>query len=384
MITPAVSMLKALVVTPADHFPSRAHVLRPALFSQLLHSTFCTGEVFVPCRQPAAAFRAHMLTTIPARIQRQYDWGLRLQAPPLPTARILPKPSKGLMKARAIVSFFRTRAAPLLTLFGALIFELTKITFPHIPGQLSVQDLIQQLWDALSNADPEQFVQLISQDLSGFFTSILVERFHQALQVLLHQYDLKVGLQNVSHWSVFEIKSDYRKRIFKGKWCRMTKIPRVFHAEDLQLLLDFVIASSHFDIWIPLSSSTWSSNGITGCPTPLQFSRRRGSIKLCCPYSTAYLWHERDVDNRFILLRSSADPSAILDNFLSLEFYRPPVMLETQHAQEVLGYNCDSRSRTIAPQLPDHPSQIKGVRSANDDLFTYSSWSSRSWLEANL
>ena len=99
-------------VTPADHFPSRAHVLCPALFSQLLHSTFCTGEVFVPCRQPAAAFRAHMLTTIPARIQRQYAWGLRLQAP-LPTARILPKPSKDWMKARPINLFFRTWAAHL-------------------------------------------------------------------------------------------------------------------------------------------------------------------------------------------------------------------------------------------------------------------------------
>ena len=91
-------------------------------------------------------------------------------------------------------------------------------------------------------------------------------------------------------------------------------------------------------------------------------------------------WHERDVDNRFILLRSSAGPSAILDNFLSLEFYRPPVMLETQHDHKVLGYNYDSLSRTITLQLPDHPSQIKGLRSANDDLYTYSSWPSRSWL----
>ena len=147
------------------------------------------------------------------------------------------------MKARPIISFFRTWAAPLLTVFGALIFELTKITFPHIPGQLSVQDIIRQLWDALSNARSTRFAGLIR-----LFTSIPVERFHQALQVLLHQYDLKVGLQNVSHWSVFEIKSEYRKRIFKGKWGRMTKIPRVLHAEDLQILLDSVIANSHFEI----------------------------------------------------------------------------------------------------------------------------------------
>ena len=67
------------------------------------------------------------------------------------------------------------------------------------------------------------------------------------------------------------------------------------------------------------------------------------------------IWHERYVDNRFILLRSFADPPAILDNSLSLEFYRPPVMLEMQHDQKVLGYNCDSLSRTITPQLPPPP-----------------------------
>ena len=86
------------------------------------------------------------------------------------------------------------------------------------------------------------------------------------------------------------------------------------------------------------------------------------------------------MDNRFILLRDSAPITAVLKNFLSLEFYRPPVMLETQNDNKVLGHMCDSSSRTITPQLPEHPSQIKGVRSANDRMFTYSSWSSRSWL----
>ena len=37
-IAPTVSLLKNWVVTPADNFPSRAHVLCPALFSRLLHS----------------------------------------------------------------------------------------------------------------------------------------------------------------------------------------------------------------------------------------------------------------------------------------------------------------------------------------------------------
>ena len=187
------------VVIPADHFPSRAHVICPTLFSTLLHKTFCTGEVFALCRESAASFRAEVVTMIPSRLQHRYAWGLRLHAP-LPTARILPKPTKDWLKARPIISFFRTWAAPLLTVFGALIFELTKITFPDVPGQLSVQELAQQLWDALSSADP-----IVSQDMSGFLTSIPTERPHQALQVLLHRYDQVVGLRNASHWSVYEV-----------------------------------------------------------------------------------------------------------------------------------------------------------------------------------
>ena len=58
-----------------------------------------------------------------------------------------------------------------------------------------------------------EYIQLVSQDLSGFFTSIPTERFHQALQVLLHRYDQVVGLRNTSHWSVYGVKSDHRRRV---------------------------------------------------------------------------------------------------------------------------------------------------------------------------
>ena len=163
--------LSSWVVIPADHFPSRAHVICPSLFAILMHKTFCSGEVFSLCRESAASFRSEVVTTIPSLLHQRYAWGLRLQAP-LPTARILPKPTKDWQRARPIISFFRTWAAPFLTVFGALIFELTKVTFPDIPGRLSVQELVQQLWDALSKTDPAEYIHLVSQDLSGFFTSI--------------------------------------------------------------------------------------------------------------------------------------------------------------------------------------------------------------------
>ena len=211
--------------------------------AQLCFPLCCTR----PFAQEKYALRRESAASFRAEVQHRYAWGLRLHAP-LPTARILPKPTKDWLKARPIISFFRTWAAPLLTVFGALIFELTKITFPDVPGQLSVQELVHQLWDALSSADPTEYIQLVSQDLSGFFTSIPTERFHQALQVLLHLYDQVVGLRNASHWSVYEVKSDHRRRVFKGKWRRQTKVPWTFREEDLQCLLDFVIDNSHFEI----------------------------------------------------------------------------------------------------------------------------------------
>ena len=383
-----VASLSSWVVIPAGHFPSRAHVVCPSLFAILMQKTFCSGDVFSLCRESAASFRSEVVTTVPPLLLQRYVWGLRLQAP-LPTARILPKPTKDWQKARPIISFFRTWAAPFLTVFGALIFELTKVTFPDIPGQLSVQELVQQLWEALSKADPAEYIHLVSQNLSGFFTSIPTERFHQALQVLLHRYDQVVGLRRSSQWSVYEVKSDHRRRMFKGKWRRQTKVPRTFREQDLRCLLDFVIDNSHFEInGYLFRQERGVAMGSPAAPPLCNlvatvedffWHQTMCSLRFRMP-DVGVIWHERYVDNRFILLRDSASQSPVLQNFLSLEFYRPPVMLEVQHDDKVLGYRCDSSSRTITPQLPDHHSQIKGIRSANDQMFTYSSWSSRSWL----
>ena len=186
--------LSSWVVIPADHFPSRAHVICPSLFAMLMHKTFCTGEVFSLCRESAASFRAEVVTMVPARLQHRYAWGLRLHAP-LPTARILPKPTKDWLKARPIISFFRTRAVPLLTVFGALIFELTKVTFPDVPGQLSVQELVQQLWDALSREEPTEYIN---------------SWYHRTSPVSSHPYPLNVFIKlcrsyftAMIRWSVY-------------------------------------------------------------------------------------------------------------------------------------------------------------------------------------
>ena len=308
-----VASLSSWVVIPADHFPSRAHVICPSLFAILMHKTFCSGEVFSLCQESAASFRSEVATTMPSLLYQRYAWGLRLQAP-LPTARILPKPIKDWQKARPIVS---------------LIFELTKVTFPDIPGQLSVQELVQQLWDALSKADPAEYIHLVSQDLSGFFTSTPTERFHQALQVLLHRYDQVVGLRRCSQWSVYELKSDHRRRMFKGKWRRQTKVPRTFREQDLRYLLDFVTDNSHFEINGYLFRQERGVEMGSPAAPPLCnlvatvedffWHQTMCSLRFRMP-DVGVIWHERYVDNRFILLCDFAPHSPVLRSFFPWNF----------------------------------------------------------------
>ena len=50
-LRPTARALNAWVVIPADHFPSRAHVICLTLFSILMNKTFRTGEVFTRCRK---------------------------------------------------------------------------------------------------------------------------------------------------------------------------------------------------------------------------------------------------------------------------------------------------------------------------------------------
>ena len=59
-----VASLSSWVVIPADHFPSRAHVICPSLFAILMRKTFCSGDVFSLCCESAALFRSEVATTV--------------------------------------------------------------------------------------------------------------------------------------------------------------------------------------------------------------------------------------------------------------------------------------------------------------------------------
>ena len=289
--------------------------------------------------------------------------------------------------------FFRTRATILLTVFGALIFELTKVTFPEIPGQLSVHDLVQQLWDAMDMSPVDADLLLVSQDLSGFFTSIPTHRSKQASDVLLLRYVHQHGFYQSQRWSVFQIKSDTRRRIFKGKWCKQTKVPRSVHAEDIHILLEFVLDNSHFKVNGFLFRQL---RGVAmGSPAAPPLCNLVATVEDYFWHHTmralrvnihrfGIVWHQRYVDNRFILIQHPLPVSPYVQQFMSLEFYGPPVLLETQHDDKVLGYRCNATLRDITPQLPEHSSQLKSLRSANDTIYSTSSWLSRccSFVEA--
>ena len=119
--------------------------------------------------------------------------------------------------------------------------------------------------------------------------------------------------------------------MFKGKWRRQTKVPRTFREEDLQCLLDFVIDNSHFEINGYLFRQ---ERGVAmGSPAAPPLCNLVATVEGFFWHQTmatlrfempdfGVIWHEHYVDNRFILLRDAAPSTAVLRNFLPLEFYR--------------------------------------------------------------
>ena len=117
-------------------------------------------------------------------------------------------------------------------------------------------------------------------------------------------------------------------KLFKLFYINMTS-KSVFRMYHIGRLLDFVIANSHFEINGYLFRQ---ARGVAmGSPAAPPLCNLVATVEDFCFWHQTVtssqcrlpdfgvIWHERYVDNRFILLRSSADPSAALDNFLSLE-----------------------------------------------------------------
>ena len=102
---PTARALTTWVVIPADHFPSRAHVICPTLFSTLLHKAFCTGEVFALCNEPAASFRAEVVTMIPPQLRQRYAWGYDSTHPFLLLAFCPNRPRTGSKRDQSFLSF---------------------------------------------------------------------------------------------------------------------------------------------------------------------------------------------------------------------------------------------------------------------------------------
>ena len=167
------------------------------------------------------------------------------------------------------------------------------------------------------------------------------------------------------------------------------KVPGIVHAEDIHILLDFVLDNSHFEVNGFLFRQL---RGVAmGSPAAPPLCNFVATVEDYFWHHTMHtlrvnihrfgiVWHQRYVDNRFILIQHPLSVSPYVQQFMSLEFYGPPVLLETQHDDKVLGYRCNSTLRTVTPQLPELSSQLKSLRSASEAIYSTSSWLSRCWL----
>ena len=206
---------------------------------------------------------------------------------------------------------------------------------------------------------------LHNQDLAGFFVSIPLPRFLQAVKLLLckacdlQERDLSEGLHGV-YVTVDMTSATAPMRLFKGRYC--SPAPKVYSIR-MDLFMMAVELSFKFSLFTVGRQVVQQSRGApmvsplspSVCHAVLSlFEHQYLSRMLLSPILTSsQRWVGRYVDNRLTLLSPMLAKLAVFTAFLHEEVYGPPVLLEYEDGDIFLGFHMDlarMETRFVQPQ----------------------------------
>ena len=183
-------------------------------------------------------------------------------------------------------------------------------------------------------------VTLHNQDLAGFFVSIPLHRFLQAVKLLLceandlQEFDLRDGLNGV-YVTVDMTNATAPMRLFRGRYC--SPAPKVYSIR-MDLFMMAVELSFTFSLLAVGRQAVQQSRGAPmGSPfspsvchaVMLLFEHQYFSQSLLSPITpSSQCWVGRYVDNRLTLLSPMLEKLPMFAAFLHEEVYGPPVLLE--------------------------------------------------------
>ena len=377
-------VLDGFVLHIEDHCPGQTRVFCPQVYFRLIEATFFDDVVFEPLAGSSAQVRSCLLEFLPKDFRSKYSWGIN-EAAELPYSYIFPKRKKKWTTARPIIAFSGSVFATLLKAIATLLTSLTKLVFPetfHFRDVFETFHDLKQFFKFHGHRFQSDRYSMDNDDLSGFFTSIPQDRIEMAIDIFLMEYLDKQRTKDIRSltFTVLDNKGTTDGRVIRGKARTET--------------------ASHL-IWFTDVADLVKYSLQLGCFTSLGrvFKQRRGSCMgspispvLCSLTVTVdeALWQKsfctllqsnafitRYVDNRLIIASAAARQHRALQQFVQLEFYRPPVCLEVVGGNTLLGFEVNLERCTISYKVPTCDSQFRSTKSAGTHRLILSGLSSR-------
>ena len=267
---------------------------------------------------------------------------------------------------------------------------------PHTAPYDDALDLWQSLHAFLDRlvglTEFDQSVSLHNQDLAGFFVSIPLNRFLEAVRLLLckaydlSDRDLHDGLRGV-FMTVDRTNSTAPMRLFRRRCC--SPAPKLYSMR-MDLFLTAVELSFKFSLFSLGNQVVQQSRGpAMGSPFSPSvfhavislFEHQYFSRTLLSPISSSSrAWVGRYVDNRLTLLSPVLAKLPIFAAFLHEEEYGPPAPLEYEDGAIFLGFHVDLPRMEVRFVQPQAPWQFLHHKSACGERTLLSSLRSRAHM----
>ncbi|CAE7784667.1 unnamed protein product [Symbiodinium sp. CCMP2592] len=397
-----------IVISPIDHGPHLAYAFCPQQYFDILTKTFLDPAVFWRRDTNPMQLSEHIQRAIKRHVPTRYHWALAPKES-LPYAYVLPKPSKQFLKGRPIVSYSNTWCATLAKFLSTAVLQMLQTVVPPQFVSPTVHSIIQTFIHAFRNNPVTVELQLLQQDLSGFFTSVPHDRIYHSISSLTDMFARHQQIPLDSDIQITMLDRNSLGRLFRGRYRKAGSHYKPLCLRDLPSLVMFLLRHSFFTVGTEIlvqhrgaSMGSPMAPSICGATAALWEATFHQLIRDQM-LTSRYFCSSRYVDNRCLLriwdgeleslddcqrhhsrrghdpLSSSSTSSYgwFQEVYLHPHFYGLPLELEHVPGQELLGTVVDTAQRTLR-DLPrgfisfaDYPGPKPSLHLKFVNLFIY-------------
>ena len=388
---PEVFQLKRIItdqfiIHHADHETARPRIFCPHLYLKAASTTWGDPTLFTPIPDTPSEANTKLLHTIPTWLAQKYKWGINTQST-LPQGFVFLKQKKQWAKGRTIISYKNSTLARLLKAVAIALDTMVKQTWPSAPGNASTPELWKALHTYMHTTSTSIHLNMINDDLVGFFNSVPHQKLQHSLHILIHQWRHKYNQDTITVDTTRALGSFHSIHTGSFRPSKRTPNHKVIHIAHIP---DIVHLSFQFSIFQALGQ-TWQQ--IQGTGIGNQISPILANIPITLHEVN---WQQafqqqlqrleaahgpyiflRYVDNRMIIAPQPTFSSLPFQTLALHDFYQLPIQLELVGDTHFLGFTLNLSNRSITFNQPTSPWQIRDACSAGSRRLTLSGLLSR-------